>query len=503
MAQRLIQTQAQTQQQVQQQHLSQQQMLEVKLLEMPLAELEQNISAELDDNPALEEKRDNDDDNEMSATENNPDDDNATDDYDSDETTGDDLDNALSDLESDDNMPSADSRLVQHDANGAEEEERVWGDTTSFYDRLKEQLGVLDLNEQDHKIMEYLIGSLDTDGWLRKPLSTICDELAIYEYIDVTEEHLGTLLKKLQTFDPAGIGARSLQECLLLQIARKPKGHMRDLMQEVIEKQYKNFIRLHWDRIATALHISGDEVREVRDEIRKLNPKPGSSLGETEGKNLQQVTPDFIIDTDEDGNVSFTLNRGHVPNLVVSREFCDMVDTYKQNKGTMNRRDKEALLYAKQKVDRAQGYIEAIRQRRRTLYITMQAIIDWQKKFFQSGDEADLRPMILKDIAEKTHLDISTISRVSNVKHAQTPWGTFPLRYFFSDGYKTDEGEDVSTRKIKIALKDVVSKENKQKPLSDEEIAARMEKLGFPIARRTVSKYRDQLGIPTTRLRRE
>ena len=508
MAQKLIQTQ--TQQQVQQQRLSQQQMLQVKLLEMPLAELEQNISAELDDNPALEEKRD--DDPLDAATSS----DDAYDDASPDGTSSDDdawaakaareereeaLDNALEDLGSDDEMPEPTHSGSQADPD-ADYEETVWGDTTSFYDKLKEQMGETELTEEQQQIMEYLIGSLDGDGLLRKSLDNICDELAIYHGIDVPVKEIEKVLKILQTFDPAGIGARSLQECLLLQIARRPEGKLKSLMKEVISHHFDDFIKKHWDKIAQSMSLTPEQSAVVHEEIRKLNPKPGAALGETEGRSLQQITPDFIVDTDDDGNVSFTLNSGRIPDLRVSPSFTEMVDTYRTNKQSMNRKEKEALLYAKEKVDKAQGYIEAVRQRRHTLYVTMKAIINWQKKFFQNGDEADLKPMILKDIAEKTGLDISTISRVSNMKYAQTRWGIFPLRFFFTDGYVTKDGEEMSTRKIKLALKDLIDKEDKHKPLSDDVLAREMKKKGYPIARRTVAKYREQLGLPVARLRR-
>ena len=443
MAQKLIQTQ--TQQQVQQQRLSQQQMLQVKLLEMPLAELEQNISAELDDNPALEEKRDDDPLDVATSSDDAYDDasaDGSSSDNDSFEEQSEReereeaLDNALEDLGSDDEMPEPTHSGSQADPD-ADYEETVWGDTTSFYDKLKEQMGETELTEEQQQIMEYLIGSLDGDGLLRKSLDNICDELAIYHGIDVPVKEIEKVLKILQTFDPAGIGARSLQECLLLQIARRPEGKLKSLMKEVISHHFDDFIKKHWDKIAQSMSLTPEQSAVVHEEIRKLNPKPGAALGETEGRSLQQITPDFIVDTDDDGNVSFTLNSGRIPDLRVSPSFTEMVDTNRTNKQNMNRKDKEALLYAKEKVDKAQGYIEAVRQRRHTLYVTMKAIINWQKKFFQNGDEADLKPMILKDIAEKTGLDISTISRVSNMKYAQPRWGIFPLRVVFADGYVT------------------------------------------------------------------
>jgi len=512
MAQKLIQTQ--TQQQVQQQRLSQQQMLQVKLLEMPLAELEQNINAELDDNPALEEKRDDDALDAASSSEDAYDD--PASEGSSDSSSSDDdsfeeksereereeaLDNALEDLGGDDAMPEPTHGGSQADPD-ADYEETVWGDTTSFYDKLNEQMGETELTDQQQQIMEYLIGSLDGDGLLRKSLDDICDELAIYHGIDVPVKEIEKVLKILQTFDPAGIGARSLQECLLLQIARKPESKLKSLMKEVISNHFDDFIKKHWDKISQSMNLTPEQAKVIHEEIKKLNPKPGAALGETEGRSLQQITPDFIVDTDDDGNVTFTLNNGRIPDLRISPSFTEMVDTYRTNKQNMNRKEKEALLYAKEKVDKAQGYIEAVKQRRHTLYVTMKAIINWQKKFFQNGDEADLKPMILKDIAEKTGLDISTISRVSNMKYAQTRWGTFPLRFFFTDGYVTKDGEEMSTRKIKLALKDLIDKEDKHKPLSDDVLAQEMKKKGYPIARRTVAKYREQLGLPVARLRR-
>ena len=491
MAQQLIQTQ--TQKQVQTQKLSQQQMLQVKLLEMPLTELEDNVRAELDDNPALEVSTD-----EETPTENTADDYSDTTGTESSERE-DALDDALKDLASDDDMPVTYS---QHSTDNADYEEMVYGDTTSFYDKLKEQMGVLELTPKQHDIMEYLIGSLDDDGLLRKDADTISDELAIYHNIDASPEEINQVLHLLQGFDPAGIGAHTLQECLLLQIERRPPSQLKDDMKAIVEKAFDEFSKKHWDKMQAQLGLTDARTKEAIAEISRLNPKPGASLGETEGRNLQQITPDFIVDTADDGTVTFTLNQGDLPELTISPSFSDMVDTYKNNRKGMSRSEKEALLYAKEKVDKAQGYIEAIKQRRHTLYVTMKAIINWQHKFFTDGDEADLKPMILKDIADKTGLDISTISRVSNVKYAQTRWGTFPLRYFFSDGYKTGDGGELSTRKIKLALKDIISKEDKQKPLSDDALAAAMKKAGYPIARRTIAKEREQMDIPVAILRR-
>jgi RNA polymerase sigma-54 factor len=503
MAQKLIQTQTQKQQQVQ--WLSQQQMLQVKLLEMPLAQLEQNVTAELDDNPALESSSPDD------ALSEDHGDDYASDDA---ATGGDEdyestnereeresaLDDALSSIGQDDRMGDGDSTWSNND--NADYEEMVYGDTVSFYDKLKEQMGEEDLTEKQSEILEYLIGSLDNDGLLRKDLDTISDELAIYNNVDASVSEIEDVLHILQNFDPAGIGARSLQECLLLQIERKDDSRLKKLMTKVISEYFDEFTKKHWDRIKSQLAISDIQVKALQKEIRRLNPKPGASLGEAVGRNLQQITPDFIVETNDDGTISLYLNRGKVPELHVSKEFNELIDTYKNNKSGMSKKDKEALLYAKGKVDRAQGFIEAVKQRRQTLYTTMKAIIEMQRDFFLNGDEADLKPMVLKDVADKTNLDISTISRVSNVKYVQTKWGTFPLRFFFSDKYTTKEGEDVSTRAMKMTLKEILDSEDKRHPLSDDALRIEMNKRGCPIARRTVAKYREQLGIAIARLRK-
>jgi len=499
--QKLIQTQQQTQQQVQK--LSQQQMLQVKLLEMPVAELEESIQAELDDNPALEIAPDGYDDTEEANGTSDGETDGGGDAADAErerEERDEALEGALQGLGSDDEMPAARGGSL-HDE--ADYEEMVYGSIESFYDKLKEQTQMLDISDELRQAVDYLIGSLDSDGLLRRDLASISDELAIYNNIDITESQLHEALSLLQSLDPAGIGARSLQECLLLQIDRRSDGKVKQLMHDIIAHHYEEFTKKHWAKIQQSMRLTDVQTQALIAEIRKLNPKPGASLGEAESRNMQQITPDFIIDVDDDGRATFTLNYGHVPELHVSSSFLDMVDTYRNNRKGMSRRDKEALLYAKEKVEKAQGYIEAIKQRRHTLHVTMKAIIEWQRKYFAEGDESDLRPMILKDIAERTGLDISTISRVNNQKYAQTPWGTFPLRFFFSDGYDTGSGEELSTRKIKLALKDIISKEDKHHPKSDEMLTRLMAERGFPIARRTIAKYREQMGIPVARLRRQ
>lgn len=509
MTQKLIQTQEQKLQQLQ--RLSAQQMLQVKMLEMPLNELEDNINAELDDNPALETENPddtlmgegNEDRSALDDSDNSNDDEFGDDAYEAQsekEERKDELDQALESIGKDDQMP--DYNTDRYNTQNADYEEMVYGDTTSFYDKLKEQMDMQILTDKEKQIMEYLIGSLDEDGLLRKDLDSICDELIIYHNIDVSEKEIEHVLHKLQSFDPAGVGGRSLQECLLLQVKRLPKGVLRKTMEEVFEDYFDEFTKKHWDKIKTGLELNETQLETLKDEIRKLNPKPGASLGETDGRNMQQINPDFIVDTADDGTITFTLNRGNMPELTVSPSFTDMIETYKKHKDQMSRKDKEALLYAKEKVDKAQGFIEAIKQRRHTLIITMKAIIDIQRQFFLDGDEADLKPMILKDVAERTKLDISTISRVRIEKYVQTKWGIFPLKFFFTDSYTTEDGEELSTRKIKIALQHLIENEDKKKPLSDDAISKVMKEKGFPIARRTVAKYREQLGIPVARLRK-
>jgi len=495
MAQRLVQTEEQRQQQVQ--RLSAQHMLVVKLIEMPLAELEESVQTELNDNPALEEALPDEQNDELGEEINASDD----------ESGESDLDNALSDLNDEDYVEryNADSGI------NADDEEMVYGNTISFYDRLKEQLGETDLSDDDRNVVEYLIGSLDDDGLLRKDLRAISDELAVYYNIDKSVDELEQLLRLLQTFDPPGIGARSLQECLLIQTDRllqesddkqPEQRHTLELMHKLFENYYDDFTRKHWHKIRTALRLSDADEERLRKAIRRLNPKPGASLGETEGRNLQQITPDFVVETLEDGRVTFYLNQRNIPPLTVSPTFMQMVDEYKNNKDQLSKRKKEELLYVKEKVDKAKGFIEAVRQRRETMTAIMKTIIEWQISFFQDGEEADLRPMILEDIAKKTGYDKSTVSRVCSSKYAQTRWGIFPLRFFFSERYTTDQGEELSTRKIKLALKDLISHEDKKSPMSDEELAAALKAKKLPISRRTVAKYRQQMDIPVARLRK-
>lgn len=496
MAQEQIQEQQQTQSLKQIQGITQQQLLQAQLIELPVAQLLERVNAEMDDNPALELSTG--DDSEYAETFDDADNPEPSDDYEREERQSA-LDAALESIGRDDEeLP------VYHGGQSYQEEreEIVYGASQSFYDLLKEQMGTTNLDEHERDIMEYLIGSLDEDGLLRKSLESICDELAIYHNLDTSVREIEKILHRLQEFDPAGIGARNLQECLLLQIQRRDPSHLRDLMERVVKEYFEAFTKKHWQKLQQALQLSDIQAETLIGELRKLNPKPGASLGETVGRSLQQITPDFIIDTQDDGTVTFQLNMSDVPELHVSQSFSDTLREYQGNKEKMSRQMKEALLYTKKKVDAAQGFIEAIKARQHTLTVTMKAIIQWQHRYFEEGDEALLRPMILKDIAEKTGLDLSTVSRVSNSKYAQTRWGTFPLRHFFSDSYVTAEGDELSTREIKATLQDIVEAEDKQHPYSDEALGKLLAEKGYPIARRTVAKYREQLGIPIARLRK-
>ena len=332
------------------------------------------------------------------------------------------------------------------------------------------------------------------------------ESLGSPEDADTSSEDVydGTVLARLQTFDPPGIGARDLRECLLLQLRRDEHrgSRQKQLEYEIIDKLFDEFTHKRWDRIAARLHLTEAECERLQRDLKKLNPRPGSAMGEVVGHNYQQIVPDFAVETDDDGGITLSFNKGDVPELRISPSFMEILHQVDTGRAKMSRPEREALQYTRQKIEKAQGFIEAVKQRRRTLTAVMQAIIDLQRPFFLEGDETLLRPMILKDVAERTGLDISTVSRAANSKYVETHYGTYPLKWFFSDGYVTDDGQEIATRKIQAALKDLVEAEDKKKPLSDEALTAMLNEKGFPIARRTVAKYREQLGIPVARLRK-
>ena len=483
--------QIQTQAQQLLQTLSPHQILVVKLLELPTMELEDRVRAEILDNPALEEGKE-------------PSDPESTDDFEptfNEASPYDNEDLSLGDYRTEDDIP--DYKLQEHNRNKGEVAEEIpFSDSVSFYEMLLEQLSMQHLTEEEETIAEYLIGTLDDDGWLRKDFSFLIDELAIYRGIYTNEENLERILSIIQSFDPAGIGARSLQECLLLQLKRKPDTPIKKVETEIIERYCDDFTRKNKEKIMQRLDISEEVYDEAISELTKLNPRPGSSLGDIVGKNYQQIIPDFLVETEEDGSIILTLNNGDIPELRLSREFNEMLEEHTINRENQSKDSRDAFLFLKQKVDAAQGFINAIKQRHQTLLTTMQAIIDLQRPFFLEGDETLLKPMILKDIAERAKLDVSTVSRVSNSKYVQTNYGIFPLRFFFSDGFTTEEGEELSIREIKQLLRDSVDHENKENPYNDDELADILREKGYPLARRTIAKYRQQLNIPTARLRR-
>ena len=541
MAQVARQVQAQTQQQVQ--TLSPQQMLVVKLIELPTVELEDRVRAELIDNPALEE-----------GPEPGTTDDGQVDEGDESQQAEDGGDTSYDDLSDylhEDDIP--DYRL-RDGGSGRTDRDRAedipYADATSFYETLREQLGEHPLTDRQRQVGEYLIGSLDDDGLLRKPLDTLADDLAIYVGLDVSVDEIAQVLAVIQDFDPAGIGARSLQECLLIQLRRKreqdgrlasapaerlqetfprhphdglpepseavsegsqgeehgtpdnPQRAVLALAEAILEQCYDDFTHKNWDKVRQRLSVSEEEVEAAVRAITRLNPRPGASLGEAIGRNMQQIVPDFIVETQDDGTISLTLNDRGVPQLRMSRTFTTLVEEHTKNAANQSRQSREAMLFLKQKMDAAQGFINAVRQRQATLTLTMQAIIDLQRPFFLEGDETLLRPMILRDVAERTGLDISTISRVTGSKYVQTNYGIFSLRHFFGDGYVTQDGEEMSVREIQRALRQIIDGEDKKVPLTDDELAARLKDRGYPIARRTVAKYRQQLSIPVARMRR-
>ena len=471
------------------QTLSPHQILVVKLLELPTMELEERVRAEILDNPALEEGKDPSEQDHDIDTDLNEDNLYSNEDL------------SLGDYRTEDDIP--DYKLQEHNRSKGEVAEEIpFSDSVSFYEMLLEQLRMQHLTEEEEVMAEYLIGSLDDDGLLRKGMQTLIDELMLYRGIYSNEAEVERILSIIQEFDPAGIGARSLQECLLLQLKRKPDSPLKKIEVEIIEKYCDDFTRKNKEKIVQRLNISEETYDEAINELTKLNPRPGSSLGDIVGKNFQQIIPDFLVEAEEDGSINLTLNNGNVPELHLSREFNELLEEHTTNKENQSKESKDAFLFLKQKVDAAQGFINAIKQRQQTLLTTMQVIIDLQRPFFQEGDETLLKPMILKDVAEKAKLDVSTISRVSNSKYVQTNYGIYPLRFFFSDGYTTEEGEELSIREIKQLLKECVEHENKENPYNDDELADILREKGYPIARRTVAKYRQQLNIPTARLRR-
>ncbi|MFD1551610.1 RNA polymerase sigma-54 factor [Putridiphycobacter roseus] len=468
------------------QKLSPQQIQLMKLLQVPTMELEQRIKEEIEENPALEEG--------------NEEVDEFSDDYDQSEPESKEEDFDINDY-LDDDLPQYKTSVNNHSADDEEGGIPISGGK-SFHDILTTQLGLRNLNEKEEVIAHTIIGNIDDDGYVRRELPALIDDLAFGFNIHVNEQEIEDVLFVIQDFEPAGVGARDLQECLLLQLERKHHGNIAIYTaKKILETSFDEFTKKHYKKIIKKFEITDEDLKEAIEEITKLNPKPGNSLKEsTNSQNFQQIIPDFIL-AEEEGNLILSLNGRNAPRLKVSRSYETMLRTYAE--GGESKSNKEAVQFVKQKLDSAKWFIEAIQQRQNTLMITMNAILEYQHEFFMTGDETKLKPMILKDISEIVNMDISTISRVANSKYIATQFGTYKLKYFFSESLSTTTGEEVSTREVKKILQDAIDGETKKKPLTDQKLAELLKEKGYNIARRTVAKYREQLNIPVARLRKE
>ena len=501
MSQRL--TQIQTQKTEQQLRLSQQQLQLVRLLEMPIAEFEQQVKKELMDNPALEE----------GAPEERNSVDEPADEMESNDTGIDpygDMDNdRMADLSaySDDDLP-----VYAPSSGGAERSDLPLGDSGSFIEYLESQMMNYDLSEDEEKILKYLIGSLDNRGFIDRPIATLTDELAFKEYLYVSEPEVEKVLRILQSFDPAGIGARSTQECLLLQIDRQLqneeealsplKEKILQLEREIIAHHYDLFINKNKERLKNKLGISTVQVDALFEDIKKLNVNPGFALSESSADRVQTQIPDFIVETDPEGNIEMRLNSGEVPRLHVSGDYLQQLKAFQTHPSTLTRSEKEGLVYTRQKIDAAQMFIESVKQRRRTLYETMKAIIELQRTFFLTKDEEDKVRLVLEDVAKKTGYDVSTISRVCSSKCALLDGRIYPLSDFFKLTRKNAVGEEIDGRRVREMLQEIVDTEDKMNPYSDDKIVELMKQQGVTLARRTVAKYRTEMGIPAVNSRR-
>jgi RNA polymerase sigma-54 factor len=470
------------------QKLSPQQIQMIKLLEIPTMQLEQRIKKEIEENPVLEEGREKDEyESPVEDTSNE---------------TADKDDFSIDEYLNTDDIPS----YKLYARNYSQDDQKIdipFSVGASFHDHLEAQLGLRMLDEHQHALAEYVIGNIDEDGYLRREIEAIADDLAFSLNVETNEEELLNILRIIQDFDPIGVGARDLRECLLIQIRAKDQSNPAvENAAKIIRYHFDEFTRKHYDKIQGKINLSDDEIRDAIEEILHLNPKPGSSFSDSGVRASQVIIPDFILDTTE-GRLDISLNNRNTPELRVSRTYAEMLETYAANKAKPSSEQKEAVSFVKQKLDSAKWFIDAIKQRQNTMLVTMNAILEYQREFFDEGDETKLKPMILKDIADKTGLDISTISRVANSKYIQTHFGILSLKYFFSEGLQTDSGEEVSTREIKKILHDCINAEEKLKPLTDDKLAAILQEKGYQIARRTVAKYREQLNIPVARMRKE
>ena len=474
------------------QKLSPQQIQLMKLIELPLQELEERLSREIEENPALESGKEKDEDDYFDN------DSDSDSDYD-DQSNNDDGDINVEDYLSDDDTP--DYKLKSNNYSDDDEEKSLpFVSGISFNQFLKNQLATFSLKGDDQKIAEFLVGSVDQSGYIRADLLDIVDDLAFTMGVYTNSESLLKILKKIHLLDPPGVGARDLKECLVIQLKRKNQTKSVENATTILESYFDLFIKKHYKKIIQKLNIDEDSLRDSIKEIEKLNPKPGSAFSEPTKMN-STIIPDFKIEI-IDNQLVLNLNSRNAPELFVSNEYKNMLSGYQENK-KVSKSQKQAVTFIKQKLDAAKWFIDAINQRNQTLLITMKTIMDFQKKYFLSGDESNLKPMILKDIAEKINMDISTISRVANSKYVDTPYGIKLIKSFFSEGITNDKGVEVSTIEIKKELQLIIDKENKSKPYTDDELTKKINEKGYPIARRTVAKYREMIGAPVARLRKK
>ncbi|MDR3140647.1 MAG: RNA polymerase factor sigma-54 [Tannerellaceae bacterium] len=472
-----------------QQKLSPQQIQLIKLLELPTIELEERVKHELEENPALEEGMDMPDDFEPAGNEDEEAPANETD-----------TDLSLGDYLTEDDIPDYKLREIRERTEQKEDIPFSAGQSLNEY--LLQQSGLRGFPEKEEKIAEYIIGNIDDDGYLRRSLSSIADDLIFQAGQVVEEKEIEDVLKVIQDFDPPGICSRNLQECLLIQLEKKEQTQMVELATAIIRDYFDEFSRKHYDKILRALNRNEADLKKAIREITLLNPKPGGSWEDSMESAMSQITPDFIVEA-LNGELFLSMNARGIPDLHINRDYMDMFQSYASNKANQTPEMRDAVQFVKQKLDSAQWFIDAIKQRQETLRRTMETIISLQQDFFLTGGDVSLRPMILKDVAERAGYDVSTISRVSNSKYVQTNFGIYPLKYFFSESMSTDSGEEVSTREVKKIMKDHIDGEDKRKPLTDEEIASILKEKGYVIARRTVAKYREQMDIPVARLRKE
>lgn len=476
------------------QKLSPQQIQMIKLLEIPTVQMEQRIKKELEENPALEEGPEEDDEEIiMKELEGDDFEDNE---QEQEEFTLDDY------IDDDEDIPEYRLQAKNYSRDDEKRPEIPFSIGTTLHENLATQLGLRELTEKQKTIGEFIIGNIDEDGYLRRDISNIVDDLAFLQNVNATEDEVKEVLEVVQDLDPPGVGARNLQECLILQIKRKDQSTPSvRIAKKILEDHFEEFTRKHYDKIESKLGVGEDELKKAIEEIMKLSPKPGSLMSESSSETAQQIIPDFILEVTDNG-FELHLNSRNLPELRLNKAYTEMLRNYTRDSGK-KKEMKDAIMFVKQKIDSAKWFIDAIKQRQNTLLLTMNAILKYQEEYFKEGDETKLKPMILKDIAEMTGLDISTVSRVASSKYIQTHFGIFPLKYFFSEGLQTDSGEEVSTREIKKILQECIANEDKRKPLTDEKLTEILQQKGYQIARRTVAKYREQLNIPVARLRKE